>query len=367
MRKQGFDVVEARSGAEALAQVERHHPDLVLLDIRLPDMNGVEVLKRLRADSRFEDIFIVHLSAQTGPAEKKLEGLEFGADGYISQPVENHELVARVRAFLRHKRTLDALRDSESRYRTLFESNPEPMWIYDVGSSQIVAVNHAAVLEYGYNREEFLNSRVTDLENAEATIPPTAPRSCFGACTHRTKSGDTREVEIHEQDIVWLGKQCRVVLAHDVTERNRIDREKTAQLERLEREFKSLGRLGEDRQAGRDEMALRERASSARNAIAGRYERILHDALESRVYKTDKDVSNEVRALANDLFVLKATARDVIEIHCETMRKLAPVPGAPKSQAMIETGRITLVELLGYLLGAYRQICTKEKHDGEQR
>ena len=112
---------------------------------------------------------------------------------------------------------------------------------------------------------------------------------------------------------------------------------------------------------------MRTRALGARDGLARSYEGVLHEALESRVYKTDKDVSTEVRALAAELFGLKATARDVIEIHCATMRKVAPVPETPKAQAMIETGRITLVELLGYLLGAYRQICSREKTDGEQR
>ena len=368
MRKQGFEVLQARSGAETIAQVEQHHPDLVLLDIRLPDINGVDVLKRLRGDHRFDDIFIVHLSAQTGPAEKKFEGLDLGADGYITQPVENDELVARVRAFLRHKRTLDELRESERRYRVLFESNPEPMWIYDVATSQMVAVNHSALHEYGYSREEFLKLRVTDLEDGAAKKETfDLPRNCFGSCTHRTKSGTKREVVTNEQEIVWGGEKCRVVLAHDVTERNRMDREKTAQLERMEREYRSLGRLGEERKRDDGDTTLRTRALGARDGLARRYEGVLHEALESRVYKTDKDVSTEVRALAAELFGLKATARDVIEIHCATMRKVAPVPETPKAQAMIETGRITLVELLGYLLGAYRQICSREKTDGEQR
>jgi PAS domain S-box-containing protein len=362
-------VVEARSGNECLSQAELHRPDLILLDIKLPDVNGVEVLKRLRADPRFDHIFIVHLSAQTGPAEKKMQGLELGADGYISQPVENHELVTRVRAFLRHKSTMDNLRDSEQRYRELFESNPEPMWIYDRETERIVAVNRAAIHHYGFSRDEFQSMTTRELlAEAQETSCSEGRQTGgqFGFYIHRTRSGRRREVETNEQEIRWADALCRVVLAHDVTERNRIDREKSRNLERLEREFSSLRRLAGDRQETTSfplpDRSLRDRADSERVQIAGRYEQALHGALANRIYKTDSGVTAELRSIAGELFHLNATARDTIEIHCETMRKVAPIPELPKAQAFIETGRITLIELLGYLVSEYRQFCRREEH-----
>lgn len=371
LRKQGYEVIEARSGSECLSLVAKHYPDLILLDIKLPDINGVEVLKQLRGNPAFDGTFIVHLSSQVGPAETKMQGLDLGADGYISQPVENHELVARVRAFLRHKGTLDKLRESEHRYRALFESNPEPMWIYDRESLRIVAVNNAALHHYGFSRAEFLelSNRELTLE-PESDVTPAARPAQFGSYTHRVKSGAAREVETNEQDITWLGRSCRVVLAHDVTERNRMDREKTQQLERLEREFRSLRHLGGDHNeplgSDHSDVALRDRSGSIRDKIVARYSALLQASLENRVYKTDNGVSQELRLLAMELFHLHATARDVIDIHCETMRKLAPMPELPKAQALIETGRITLVEILGYLLSAYRQFCPREEVNGKQ-
>ena len=74
LRKNGYEVFEAGTGAECLRLCEEKHPDLILLDIMLPDINGVEVLKQIRATPRFSDIFVVHLSAQTGSEEKKMEG-----------------------------------------------------------------------------------------------------------------------------------------------------------------------------------------------------------------------------------------------------------------------------------------------------
>lgn len=372
LQKHGYNILQARSGNECLEQAARYHPDLILLDVKLPDLNGVEVLKRLRSDPQFSDTFIVHLSAQAGPVETKMQGLEHGADGYISQPVDNHELLARVRAFLRHKATLDELRESERRYRDLFESNPEPMWIYDKASGRIVAVNNAAVHCYGFTRDEFLGMNALDLvieSQRAAAAEAQKNRTHFGSYTHRTKSGLLRDVETNEQDITWLGCPSHVVLAHDVTERNRIDQEKSRQLARLEGEFHSLRRLASKHVSDQDseiyEPVAPRRYSTARATLAARYEQILHDALESRVYKTGKDVSTDLRSLASELYSLNATARDVIEMHCETMRKAAPVPESPRSQALIECGRICLIELLGYLLSVYRQFCPREELNGK--
>jgi PAS domain S-box-containing protein len=372
LRKHGYDVIQARSGGECLTQVARHHPDLILLDVKLPDLNGVEVLKRLRSEPHYNDIFVVHLSAQAGSAETKMLGLELGADGYISQPVDNHELVTRVRAFLRHKATLDALRESERRYRDLFESNPEPMWIYEKQSGRIVAVNNAAVHQYGFSREEFLAMHATDLviePQRAAAQESQSSSSHYGSYTHRTKIGLTRDVETNEQEIIWRGCACRVVLAHDVSERNRIDQEKTRQLERLEREYRSLRKLGGDRHEDSPrnipEADLHTRNAAARGGLALQYEQILRDALDNRIYKTGNDPSSALRSMACELLQLQSTARDVIAIHCETMRKLAPLPESPRAQAFIEVGRISLIELLGHLLSGYRQLCSREEINGK--
>jgi hypothetical protein len=151
-----------------------------------------------------------------------------------------------------------------------------------------------------------------------------------------------------------------VVLASDVTERNRMDKERLRQLEKFERELRSIGRLGQrqpsEPPAGAGDAPLRQRSQPAHTVVAKTYEGLLLRALESRVYKTNADVSGSLRQLAGELYDLNATARDIIEIHYETLRKVAPAPEQPKAQALIETGRLTLIELLGYVLASYRQL-----------
>lgn len=103
LRRAGFKVVEAGTGAEALAQVQQH-PDLVLLDIKLPDMDGFEVCRRIKADPQTALIPVLHLTA-TFPESGKEKGAAVGGEGYLVQPLPPEELVAAVNALIeRHEK-----------------------------------------------------------------------------------------------------------------------------------------------------------------------------------------------------------------------------------------------------------------------
>jgi two-component system, OmpR family, phosphate regulon response regulator PhoB len=94
------EIVEAGAGAEALTLVEEERPDLVLLDIGLPDMDGYRVLREVRA---FSSVPVIMLTARDEPIDK-VRGLEAGADDYVAKPFSPTELVARIRAVLRRIR-----------------------------------------------------------------------------------------------------------------------------------------------------------------------------------------------------------------------------------------------------------------------
>src|SRR5436190_7164861 len=96
----GFSVQEASTGEEALRLAEQN-PDLVILDVNLPDLDGFEVCRRLRARPATRDVGVVHLSGVHVGADDRTQGLEEGADAYLVKPVEPRELLAHVRALLR--------------------------------------------------------------------------------------------------------------------------------------------------------------------------------------------------------------------------------------------------------------------------
>jgi len=96
---QGFRVVEADSGGASIEAAGREKPDLVILDLGLPDMNGLDVIRMLRAKS---DVPVIVLSAR-GDEQGKVAALDLGADDYVTKPFGMDELIARIRAAMRHR------------------------------------------------------------------------------------------------------------------------------------------------------------------------------------------------------------------------------------------------------------------------
>lgn len=113
LRSAGLNVLEARNGAQALQLARQHLPDLVLLDVVLPDINGVELCRQFKADPDLKSLFVVLLSSSETSTDSKVTGLEAGADGYIARPIENPELLARVQALLRIHQAETALRRAQ--------------------------------------------------------------------------------------------------------------------------------------------------------------------------------------------------------------------------------------------------------------
>ncbi|CAO3431351.1 response regulator [Azospirillum doebereinerae] len=97
---QGYDIVEAGDGAQALAEMRRRPPDLLVLDLGLPDIDGLEIIRRLRADAA--SLPIIVLSSRMDEAGK-VEALDLGADDYVTKPFGVDELLARIRAAMRHR------------------------------------------------------------------------------------------------------------------------------------------------------------------------------------------------------------------------------------------------------------------------
>jgi len=134
----------------------------------------------------------------------------------IDQVEENH---APARAY-------EDLRKSEAQYRTLFEENPHPMWVYDERTLRFLIVNEAAVRRYGYSREEFLSLTIKHIRSAEdvpallQTLAHDGPGLAnAGVWKHRKKDGTVIDVEVTSYGLTFDGKRAQLVLAFDVTEK----------------------------------------------------------------------------------------------------------------------------------------------------
>jgi adenylate cyclase len=102
----GYSVETARSGEEALNSVDRSVPDLILLDVLMPGLSGLDVLRRMRGDDRFAMLPIVLVTA-LDPEVERVKGLEAGADDFVTKPINGVELIARVRSLVRVKHLFD--------------------------------------------------------------------------------------------------------------------------------------------------------------------------------------------------------------------------------------------------------------------
>ena len=110
LRQAGFVVTEAANGRDALARARVDSPDLILLDVQLPDMSGIEVARQIKADPQTALILVLQISATFKEESYRVHALESGADSYLVEPVQPQELVANVRALLRLRVAEEAAR-----------------------------------------------------------------------------------------------------------------------------------------------------------------------------------------------------------------------------------------------------------------
>jgi len=346
LHKAGYSVLTAEDGLEGLTLARRERPDLVISDVSMPRMNGLEFCREIRADSELKTVPILLVSARQKDTESAVAGLRAGADDYLEIPFDSARLVAKVSRLLersrlaasyrdlveqasdmiftqdlsgkltsmniagqrflgrraeeifgnsffavfgiipenngfagltqdarefRHQfvarsatgedRWLDlivspikdkldetvgfrglarditerkhfeeALRDSEERYRLLFESTPQPIWVYNEDTLGFLAVNEAATRTYGYSRDEFLSMTIDDIRPQE-DIPTLMIKNAAdpndlvisSPWRHKTRSSQTIYVEMSSHPVVFDGKNSRLVIVNDVTERKLLD------------------------------------------------------------------------------------------------------------------------------------------------
>lgn len=138
LRAAGFDVVEAATGREALERVREHRPGLVLLDIHLPDLDGFDVCRRIKADPASTSVLVLHVSATFVDADARVEALDNGADGYLPEPLDPRELVAEARSLLRmaaaERRAREVafeLQRREAEIVSIYDSAPIGLCVFD--------------------------------------------------------------------------------------------------------------------------------------------------------------------------------------------------------------------------------------------
>jgi len=259
---EGHAVRTAASGEEALASVAEQLPDLVLLDVMMPGLDGLEVARRLKADPRTRPIPIILITALEDD-ESRIKGLEAGAEEYLSKPVNRVELQMRVKNLLKlkefadfladHNRILEeqvqrrtaSLNESENKLRKITESAQDAIVMVD-NSGNISFWNAAAEKIFGYPAHEALGKNLHQL-----LVPPKyreASHDGFARFRHSGEGavvGNTRElVALHKNgeefpielslsavkiDEVWQG----IGIVRDITERKKMEKQAADHYEQI--------------------------------------------------------------------------------------------------------------------------------------
>jgi len=244
LNKEGYRTLAARSGAQALAMIDKNPPDLILLDVMMPGMDGYEVARRLKANKMTANIPIIMLTALDDHSAR-VQGLEAGAEEFLSKPVETGELCLRVRNLLRLKAFGDYLKSRSliieeqlqqrtidlERFRSAMDASDASIFLISRTTMELIEFNRTACTVMGYTPEELL--RLSPAELSDASIPelevlydqiiagngPSEPVEGRIRC----KDGSHVPVEIYRQAYKTGNDWIIVGIVRDITHRKEAD------------------------------------------------------------------------------------------------------------------------------------------------
>lgn len=242
LRAEGYIVWEAGTGEEAL-RLAQECPDLIVLDVRLPGIDGYEVCRRLKEDPATRAILILHRSAYFRAGQHRVHGLETGADGYLVDSGDPRELVATVKALLRLQQSEHERHQADAQLRAVMEHMPAVLWTTDselrltsaMGAGlQAIPVVLDAVL--GHTLVEIFGST----EDGEAAIDAHR-RALEGASATYEHSihGRTYQVRVGPQRDETGNLQGTISTALDITDRKQVEDFKSALLLSLSHDLRA--------------------------------------------------------------------------------------------------------------------------------
>ena len=265
---QDYKVRPASNGRRALAAIQAEHPDLILLDIKMPDMSGYEVCKQIKTEPSTQDIPVIFISALDEVTEK-VKGFALGGVDYITKPFQAEEVLVRVKTHLtlhrlrnhlgdlvqertaeleqeitEHQQTEQALRASEQQYRFLLENVAEGIGIIQDGT--LVFVNDVLAAMLDCPTEQLLRETPLDVcdrsyrrifKDIQEQFEQQQNNSQWYVLEHAVAQND-REVwiESRHSGILWEGKTALLIIMRDITERKQKEEELKNERKQLLRE-----------------------------------------------------------------------------------------------------------------------------------
>ena len=192
LRLEGYEIAAAADGAEGAELAQSFGPDVVISDVVMPRVSGLELCRRLKQDPQTASIPVLLVSGIRKADEAGIEGLQAGADDYLDLPFRNEELLVKVARLVERHRTSAALRESEERYRELFENANDIIYTHDL-QGNFTSLNRSGERITGYTREETMKMNVADV---------IAPEYLNLAREMIAQKASTRVSTVYEIDII---------------------------------------------------------------------------------------------------------------------------------------------------------------------
>lgn len=218
-----FEIFHADTLVNALALLRSNSFKLILLDLFLSDSEGISTFEKIYPLSGNAPVIVL-----TGLIDEKItsEALKKGAQDYLVKGDFDKKLLEKtIRYAMERKQNQELLKQSEEEYKLLFESNPVPMWAYDVVTLRILTANESAILYYGYSRAEFCALTIQDILPPEGIVELLQNKGHHKTSPwrHKHKGNTVIYAEVVSHDIVLGGVQSKLVAAYDVTERTKVE------------------------------------------------------------------------------------------------------------------------------------------------
>ena len=171
IKNAGYTVFSAADGAECMQELRREKPDIIMLDVMLPDVNGNDLAAQIKGDPEFASVFIILLSSFKTNSDHVAEGLEVGADGYIIRPVEKRELLARIAAACRIVSAENNYKVASVKYHSLFSAMQEGVYLHEMVYDEhgkaidyrIIEANPASELHLSIKPKDAIGKLATEL------------------------------------------------------------------------------------------------------------------------------------------------------------------------------------------------------------
>lgn len=246
LTERGYKVRSVTKGSTALRGAKAAPPDLILLDIKMPEMNGYEVCQHLKADERTRNIPVIFISA-LGDVFDKVKAFQMGGVDYITKPFQVEEVLARLDTHLTIRNLQLKLQAqntqlqqeiakktaAEAKFAKAFRACPNPIAIATVESGRFVEVNNSFLQMSGYLQSEVIGQTIEQIysQSALEVYTQTLEKSQFQGFVRnqelqfRTKSGQIKIVLLSMELIELEGIQCTLQIMNDITERKRLENE----------------------------------------------------------------------------------------------------------------------------------------------